>query len=302
MQVSVIIVNYNTKKLTSECIDSVFEKTKDVEFEVILVDNASTDGSVEHFSNDKRITFIASPENLGFGRANNKGLEAATGKYIFYLNSDTLLANNAIKLFYDKFEESPEEIACMGTMLWDKDGKVTHSFGRFPTVGISLLYKTPLFNIPTFLGILKGFDDEPKYIKGHFFPVPFITGADLFVRRSVIDKYGAFDKDFFMYFEDPDIQLRYYKHGYKSYIYDAPHIHHLEGASSKKKPNLWRRMTGLRSCYTYHKKHATRIGYFMLRLFLPLLSLPYLFQSTFSWSDKLKYMKATFCMKIEISS
>lgn len=300
MQVSVIIVNYNTKKLTSECIDSVFEKTKDVEFEVILVDNASTDGSVEHFSNDKRIKFIASPENLGFGRANNKGLEVATGKYIFYLNSDTLLANNAIKLFYDKMEASPEEIACMGTLLWDKEGKVTHSFGRFPTVRAALLYATPIYWLPRHLGFKSRIYDDPKYVKGHFFQVPYVTGADMFVRRSVIDKYGAFDPDFFMYYEDPDMQLRHFKHGYVSYIYDAPHIHHLRGASSKKSPTMKARMISLRSIYTYHKKHASKFAYAMLRILFPLFSSIHLLHPKRSWSDKAGYLKATIFMRVEI--
>ena len=100
MDVSVIIVNYNTKKLTKNCIDSIFQNTKDVKFEVILVDNASTDGSKEFFEQDNRIKYIYSTTNLGFGKANNLGYKEASGKYLFLLNSDTLLLNNAIDLFY----------------------------------------------------------------------------------------------------------------------------------------------------------------------------------------------------------
>ena len=95
MDVSIIIVNYNTKNLTLQCIDSIYEKTNDVSFEIIVVDNNSTEGSQELVSHDKRIVFVEAGENLGFGKANNLGLRQAQGKYIFFLNSDTLLLNNA---------------------------------------------------------------------------------------------------------------------------------------------------------------------------------------------------------------
>lgn len=101
MDISIIIVNYNTKELTKNCIDSIYEKTKDIEFEVILVDNDSNDGSKELFERDKKIEFVEAGKNLGFGKANNLGLTRATGKYIFFLNSDTILVNNAVKIFFD---------------------------------------------------------------------------------------------------------------------------------------------------------------------------------------------------------
>ena len=102
MDVSIIIVNYNTKELTAACINSIFQYTEGVEFEVILVDNASTDGSREFFRKDTRIILIESEINLGFGRANNLGYEYSHGKYVFLLNSDTYLLNNAVKIFYDR--------------------------------------------------------------------------------------------------------------------------------------------------------------------------------------------------------
>lgn len=99
MDVSVIIVTYNTLALTRDCIDSIFRHTANVQFEVIVVDNASEDGSYDYFSKDRRIIYVYSQENMGFGRANNLGLEYASGEYIFLLNSDTYLKNNAIKIF-----------------------------------------------------------------------------------------------------------------------------------------------------------------------------------------------------------
>ena len=109
MDVSVIIVNYNTKNLTSDCIQSVIDKTSGVDYEIILVDNASTDGSKEFFENDVRLKYIYSDKNGGFGYGNNQGMEIARGKYLFLLNSDTVLLNNAIREFFDYAESHDEK-------------------------------------------------------------------------------------------------------------------------------------------------------------------------------------------------
>lgn len=100
MDVSIIIVNYNTKELTRNCLRSIFDQTKDVDFEVIVSDNGSTDGSIEMIRAEfPQVILIENNANLGFGAANNRGLKIARGKYVFYLNSDTVLLNNAVKLF-----------------------------------------------------------------------------------------------------------------------------------------------------------------------------------------------------------
>src|SRR3712207_2177399 len=101
MDVSIIIVNYNTCQLISNCIDTIFQNTDGISFEIIVIDNASCDASKSKFENDARINYVYSYENMGFGRANNVGMMLAKGEYIFLLNSDTLLINNAIKFFYD---------------------------------------------------------------------------------------------------------------------------------------------------------------------------------------------------------
>lgn len=103
MNVSIIIVNYNTLKITANYIESVFEKTKKIPFEIILVDNASTDGSKEYFEKDQRIRYYYNTENLGFGKANNEGLKYAKGRNVLFLNSDTLLINDAISIYYHSF-------------------------------------------------------------------------------------------------------------------------------------------------------------------------------------------------------
>ena len=272
-------MNYNTRILTAACIDSVFEFSKGVEFEVILVDNASTDGSREFFEKDSRITYIYLQENCGFGRANNAGLERASGKYIFLLNSDTYLLNDALKLFFDKMEESGENVACLGTLLKDKDGNTIHSYGRF--LSAAPLYKELLFGKP--------YDryDPAEWRKGNFFRADYATGADLFIRRSVISKYGLFDADFFMYYEDAELQSRYARHGCFSYIYDAPQIVHLFSQSDdrRKAPTAAgrliaaakRRSRRIRSERLFFKKTKSRSEYLLIYLPFTLLERVVLF-------------------------
>jgi len=264
MDISVIIVNYNTRKVTVNCIDSIFAQTSGIIFEVILVDNASTDGSKEWFEKDNRITYVYSEKNLGFGRANNLGFTYCKGKYIFCLNSDTLLLNNALLLFFNKMESLPAEVGCMGTLLLDCHHQVMHSYGQFPTL---------LNNIKWRLGKPCEWRDPGWMQKTDtcFFEVDYVTGADLFVRRNVIESCGFFDPDFFLYFEETEMQWRFHNKGYRVCIYTDPHIVHLEGRSAPKHTPVIKTLRGLlrivNSERLYFKK--TRSIFFYYTVVLP---------------------------------
>ena len=123
MDVSIIIVNYNTKHLLEDCLSSLYALTQSIDFEVIVVDNASSDDSETYITRKfPQVKWINSGENIGFGRANNLGAKYADGKYLFLLNSDTLLLNNAIKAFYDYAEtHSEEQIGALGCWLVDSN-------------------------------------------------------------------------------------------------------------------------------------------------------------------------------------
>lgn len=269
MDVSIIIVNYNTKNLTLQCIDSIYEKTNDVSFEIIVVDNNSTDGSQESLSHDKRIVFVEAGENLGFGKANNLGLRQAQGKYIFFLNSDTLLINNAVKEFFIFAESQTENIGAIGCLLTDKLGRVIHSFSEFPS--ISWVFKSVVVAHVFQLFFKKKYqlyDKTYSDITLPVFQVDYVTGADLFVRRTVIDKYGAFDPDFFMYYEESEMQYRWSKNGYLSYIIKAPQIIHFEGGSQKKNTdfNVDKFIRSFNSEKSYFKKTKSRNCYLLYRV------------------------------------
>lgn len=281
MDVSVIIVNYNTRQMTLNCIDSIFEKTEGVRFEVILVDNASNDGSVDFFRRDKRIVFVASPDNIGFGRANNLGYKYASGRYIFLLNSDTLLLNNALFLFVQAMDALPKKVACTGCRLRDDKGNIARSYLLQPTLWKSL----QCFIYQRFLPE-SGKDmldsNEPFEVEG-------VSGADMFIRREVIEECGLFDPDFFMYYEETEMQKRFLEAGYKLYILPEPSIVHLEGGSQVSIPNMNKRLLSLRSVLLYHKK--TRTSFQLFRLLLFIGSLPILLKTKYTLVERLKYLR-----------
>lgn len=278
MDVSVIIVNYNTCELTRACIDSIYSHTSGVEFEVIVVDNASADGSFEVLSQDRRIIFVESGSNLGFGKANNLGYKYSSGKYVFLLNSDTRLLNNALYLFYEKMEKMPNNVACIGSILRASNGITPNgSYALFPT-------------ITTMLKFFAGYYFRLKFNRDNHieppFEVDYITGADLFIRRHVIERVGLFDPDFFMYFEETEMQLRYSRCGYKRLIISGPEIVHLECASSGEGNTLsgTRAQMYFEGMMIYMRKRYSGGKYVLFRL-IALLYLPIVFINEKSRKD-----------------
>lgn len=280
MDVSVIIVNYNTQKLTQQCVDSIFAKTSGLEFEVILIDNGSTDGSRACFSADERITYIYSEENLGFGKANNLGAWNAQGDYLFFLNSDTYLVNNAIGIFFDYARSTrASKIGFIGTLLRDAEGNINGYGDSFPSIWKSI--KTAL-HIPS---TRKMPEDGIKMP----FDVDYVVGADMFVSKKVFDEVGGFDEAFFMYYEESDLQYRSYKKGYRNVIIGNPQIVHLEGGSQQQRVSHQKLMMVEESHLRYQKKHHHRCvyGFFMVLYFL--LRLPTLF-GPYSMREKNDYL------------
>lgn len=266
--------------MTQDCIDSVFEKTSGMDFEVILVDNGSTDGSKEHFEKDKRITYVYSKENLGFGRANNLGYVQAKGDYLLLLNSDTYLVNNAVYLLWKGFKEEngkKGDVVCAGCMLRDADGKIVHSYAKFPSKRKSIL-QASIYVILWKLHLLKSMPSTNNYDYDNkksnlIFDVDYITGADLVVRKDIADKCGLFDPDFFMYYEESEMEHRFMKQGLRRIIINGPKIVHLEGKSNEK--HSPKRMTMLMESHSlYFKKTTPKSLYYA---FILIYKVAYLF-------------------------
>jgi hypothetical protein len=279
--------------MTAECIDSVFDKTKDVEFEVIIVDNASTDGSKGYFENDERIRYIYSYENMGFGLANNIGMMLALGKYIFLLNSDTLLVNNAIKLFRD-YAEAHNPIAFYGCWLENNEGTYVHSCANLHT--IKSLLNNIIAPYKSKMNVNIGVGADIPYCEAECIKVGYITGADLFLHRSIFEQTGGFDHQFFMYFEECDWQRRSQNKGFYSYCINGPRILHLVGGSQNSHGfNVLKHYFNFMSSCYYVYKHYGRIRYAGYRIAYAIISLPLLCLSrTLTFSKRLQAISILF--------
>lgn len=273
MDVSIIIVSYNTADMLSDCIKSIYENISGLQYEIIVVDNASCDGTVDIIKKEfPDVVLVESDENLGFGRANNMGMDKAHGKYLLLLNSDTLLLGNAVKDMFDQAEvmrTDGRKLGALGSILIGGDNLTCHSYGSFITPGFELREV-----LAKYLRFMKSESNtHPKRID-HELSVDYVTGADMFVPKSVFDATGGFDPDFFMYCEEVDWQKRMCEMGFERLVVPTSGIKHLEGGSDNMKKKLWspnRLMNLYKSRKIYRKKHYTkvilpffRIAYFLL--------------------------------------
>lgn len=277
MEVSIIIINYNTKRMLADCLSSVYNYTQGIEFEVLVVDNASTDGSEQYIrSLFPQVKWINSGGNIGFGRANNLGAKYAMGKYLFLLNSDTLLLNNALKAFYSYAESHKDEnLGVLGCWLCDNEGKPNNSFGEFPTPNSEIRYLLGKIGIKKQCNIEEGFD------------VDYVIGADMFIRRNVFEKFSGFDPNFFMYYEETDLQYRMAQKGYVRRIIDTPHIVHLEGGSFSEEGLTFNRFMMAQRSYNYYlRKHFHGFKYIYFKGILSLIRLTLFITPNWSLKDK----------------
>lgn len=227
MKVSIIIVNYNTQRRIEDCLDSIREYTRDVEYEVLVVDNAP-DGKFgdELDARNEGIIYLPLKENVGFGMANNAGFEAARGEYLFCLNPDTLLVSNAVKILSDFLESHPRAGACGGNLI-HSDGHRALSYRRIlPGPMWELSESLNLYPERVRFGKNVRFNRGKRPVK-----VGYISGADLMIRRETLEQTGGFSSEFFMYFEETDLCCRICRAGWKIYNVPEARIIHLEGES-----------------------------------------------------------------------
>lgn len=235
MDLSIVIVNYNTKDLLKQTIESVINNTKGIKYEIWVVDNSSKDGSVEMVQEEfKDVKLIASKENLGFPKGNNVAIKKATGRYVLLLNSDTKVIGDNLQNCVD-YMDKHKEIGALGCKVELADGILDHACKRgFPTPEASLYY---------FLKLHKIMKNKRKYGaytasylgEDEIGEVDALTGAFMMIPRAVIDKVGMLDEEFFMYGEDIDWCYRIKEAGYKIMYYPKEKIIHYKGSSSKKK-------------------------------------------------------------------
>jgi O-antigen biosynthesis protein len=234
IDLSIIIVNYNVKEFLLNSLDSIRKAAGKIQLEIIVVDNASDDGSVEALREKyPDVILIDNKKNIGFGRANNQALEIAKGKYFLLLNPDTILREDTLKKMIEFFETHPDA-GIAGCKVLNPDGSLQLACRRgFPgpwtsftkVMGLSTLFpKSRLFakyNL-TYL------DENQTY------EVDAVSGAFMMMRKESYEKVGGFDKEFFMYGEDLDLCYRTQKAGFKVYYYHETEIIHYKGESTKR--------------------------------------------------------------------
>lgn len=251
MDLSVVIVNYQTFELTKNTIDSIFRYEYPFSYEILVVDNASADDSLamlQDYFKDK-VTFIASKENNGFAAGNNQALEIAQGKYVLLLNSDTLVWENTLESIYN-YMEMHTDVGAAGCRVLLENGELDKACKRsFPNVKNSFFR---LFHIPTASKDNNyNLDDLPD---DGIYEIDCLTGAFMFMRSEALDEVGFLDETFFMYGEDIDLCYRIKEAGWKIVYYGESRITHLKGASSKKQKNKLI-YEFYRAMYIYYKKH-----------------------------------------------
>jgi GT2 family glycosyltransferase len=264
LDLSIIIVNWNTKKLLLDCLASVYETVTRISMQVWLVDNASTDGSVEavkRFYPDVKI--IQNPRNMGFAAANNRAFKRMSGRYAVLLNTDTVLTTGAVEAIYDFMENTPDAGMACGQLL-NPDGSKQNSIANFPGLPSLLLNETLLRML------LPG--RYPSKRKEYKSPVEVDSciGACLMVRKKTMDHVGLLDDDYFFFFEETDWARRIKQSGWKIYFVPAARIIHFQGRSVGR--NVRSRILFYRSRYIYFKKwHRDICGLVQVIIFFRLL-------------------------------
>ena len=233
MKLSVIIVNYKVKHYLEQCLRSVAEASRGIAVEVIVVDNASGDGSVEYLRERfPDVTIIASEENLGFARANNLAIRNSHGQYVLLLNPDTIVAEETFRDFITFMDSTPDAGGCGAYMLHTDGSFAPESRRGLPTPFVAFCKMSGLASLlpksRTFGRYYMRYLNENEVNR-----IEIMSGAFMFLRRDALDKAGLLDEDFFMYGEDIDLSYRILKAGYNNYFLPS-RILHYKGESTVK--------------------------------------------------------------------
>lgn len=253
MKLSVIIVSWNVREDLIRCLRSIFENSPACEFEVVVVDNASSDGTAECIKRDfTAVAVIANEQNRGFAGANNEGIQKAGGQYIFLLNPDTIVHKGSLDTLIGFMDNNPDAGAC-GPKLLNTDGTTQASVRRFPTFR-GALYRHSVFRLT---GIFRA--QYRKWLMKDFeydrqADVEQLMGSALLIRRSAIEQVGMMDERFFMYYEEVDFCYRLKQRGWRIVFVPEATITHLGGRSAGQVPAARRAMM-FASMLAFFRKH-----------------------------------------------
>jgi GT2 family glycosyltransferase len=263
-RVSIILVNYNGGDVIIDCLSSIFEQLPRSDIEVIVVDNASLDGSPDIIAAKfPDVHLLQQPTNVGFGAANNRGVEQAQGDYVWLLNSDTLLTHDLLPTLMAKLQHYPD-VGIVGPRLLNPDGSFQLStayaiglWGEFRTLCEVRQYRRPE-NRPALAA---------RYQTDRI--VDIVVGAAMFMTRSLYETIGGFDETFFMYFEESDVCQRVRNLGYKILYTPEVSVIHIGGYSVAQAAGKMAK-TYRQSQRYYYQKHRPRWEQWVLDQYLRL--------------------------------
>jgi len=259
---SIIVVSYNTKKITINCLESIIKSLKksSLKYEIIVVDNASKDNTVFAIKNLKskikdnnlKIILIENKKNIGFGAANNQAVKVAKSEYLLFLNSDIIVLNNALEKLYNFYKQNEKKFNFLGGKLLNEDGSPQPSCGPMYTLPMIFAH---LFLRGDYLGLTRY---SPNKLK----EVEWVSGACILTKKEYFEKVGGFDEKIFMYMEEVDLFYRAKKLGYKVFFYpEAQFIHLGSKSSSGRTFPILQVYQGL---IYFYKKHFPRFSFFIL--------------------------------------
>ncbi|MFK7803660.1 MAG: glycosyltransferase family 2 protein [Anaerolineae bacterium] len=285
MKLSVVIVSWNTKKILAECLDSLLPvmdrfNQNECQMEVIVVDNASSDGTLEIIQTQYDwVNLIDTGENLGFPAGNNRGFDACTGEYILLLNPDTVVHGQALELLMKFLDDNPK-IGAVGSRLLNTDGSLQESCYPRPTLGREIWR---LFHLDKLKP--KGIYDMDSWSLETPRQVDVLMGACILCRRPIIEEIGGMDEEYFMYSEEVDLCFRIQKAGWQIFWLPEAQITHYGGQSTNLvKTEMFLRLYESKLLY-FNKNYGRKAARFY-RIVLYLASLPRLLLIPIAWVQR----------------
>ena len=279
MVLSIIIVSWNVCDYLVDCIESILKNCRLLQYEIIVIDNASTDGTVDLIKNKyPGLILIINDTNKGFAYANNQGIRQARGRYLLFLNPDTIIKPDAVEKMLT-FLEQNKDVGAIGPRLLNKDLTIQHSVRTFPTFRGALYRHTIL----RYFGLFKNHHEKWRmkdFKSDRLTDVDQLMGAAILAEKDLVLKMGGFDERFFMYYEEADFCYRIKKAGYRIVYFPDASIIHLGGKSARQIP-FRKKIMAIRSLLRFFGKHRNKsavagFAIFFLPLFIirEILELP----------------------------